>query len=372
MKVLFPFTGDTVGGSHLSALELVLGLDSRRYQPIVAIHECGALAQYLNDRRIPFMMAPSISYTTGNGRILPEIAKTLAAAFPLGKFLRQHRINIVHTNDNRMHLTWSAASKLSNSRFVWHQRTPYSSRRLNIYAPLADRIITISDFCRSSFTPYMSRNAQVISNPFSARFSHLDKCEQKKYLLSEMGIASARTVVGFISNLTEQKRPLIFVEVAARLRDLIGSDVVFPMIGAERGKVCDDVRRRISDLGLERQCRILGPRFPVEPLLSGFDALIAPAVREGFGRTLVEAMYCRVPVIATDDGGHREIIARNETGILVPPDDVKAFADATIKVLLDRNFANDLADHAARTALARFSVEAHVAQVQAVYDSLVH
>lgn len=371
ITILFPFTGDTVGGSHLSALELVLGLDERRFRPVVAVHENGPLQNYLLKRNIPFVEAPRVTYTTGAGHITTEIVRTLFSASSLAGFLLRNGIDIVHTNDNRMHLTWSVACKLANTKFVWHQRTTYNSRRLNIYARLSDRIITISDYCRSAFIPYMCSRAQVVNNPFSSRFSTLDRREQRKHLLTEMGAAEDDKIVGFVSNFTERKRPLLFVDVAARLRDRLGHNVVFPMIGAERGALGDDVRRRIATYGLEERCRLLGPRFPVEPLLCGFDVLLAPAVSEGFGRTLVEAMYCRVPVIAADDGGHQEIISHNMTGILVQPDDVDAFAEMAMRVLENREFSNALVEKAAISCQTRFSVDAHVTRVQAVYDSLV-
>ena len=75
-----------------------------------------------------------------------------------------------------------------------------------------------------------------------------------------------------------------------------------------------EVTRKIAEHGLASQCVLMGPRFPIEPWIMGCDMLVAPAVNETFGRTLVEAMLCGTPVVAADDGGHKEIIRHGETG----------------------------------------------------------
>ena len=103
----------------------------------------------------------------------------------------------------------------------------------------------------------------------------------------------------------------------------------FPMFGETDGTRDKNLRKevveRIVKFDLMTQCRLMGPRFPIEQWMMGLDALVVPAVRETFGRTLVEAMLCGTPVVAADDGGHREIIRHGETGFLVQPDNPEAF-----------------------------------------------
>ena len=103
----------------------------------------------------------------------------------------------------------------------------------------------------------------------------------------------------------------------------------------------------------------------------GLDVLVAPAMGEGFGRTLVEAMLCGTPVVAADDGGHREIIRHGETGFLVQPDNPEAFAVAVLDLLENPRLADAVATAAKEEALRKYSVEAHVEKVQAVYDAVL-
>ena len=131
------------------------------------------------------------------------------------------------------------------------------------------------------------------------------------------------------------------------------------------------VVERIERYGLTAQCLLMGPRFPIEPWMKGLDVLVVPAVEEPFGRTLVEAMLCGTPVVAADDGGHREIIRHGETGFLVQPDSSEAFAVAVADLLENPQLAHAVATAAKEEALREFSVEAHVEKVQAVYDTLL-
>ena len=115
----------------------------------------------------------------------------------------------------------------------------------------------------------------------------------------------------------------------------------------------------------------MGIQYPIEPWMAGLDVLVAPAVNEPFGRTLVEAMLCGTPVVAADDGGHREIIRHGETGLLVRPDDPAAFADAVASLLANPRLARAIVGEGKIEALAKYSVEAHVERIQAIYDSLL-
>ena len=166
----------------------------------------------------------------------------------------------------------------------------------------------------------------------------------------------------------------MFVETAARLRDRFGDSLFCPMVGETDGTrdraIRDCVDAKIGEFDLSSHCVLMGPRFPIEPWIMGCDILVAPAVKEPYGRTLVESMLCGTPVVAADDGGHKEIIRHGVTGLLVRPDDAAAFAEAVAELHENPRMAKAIAATAKATALTRYSVESHVERVQSIYDSL--
>ena len=114
-----------------------------------------------------------------------------------------------------------------------------------------------------------------------------------------------------------------------------------------------------------------GFRQDFEYLLPGCDLLLAPAVNEGHGRVLVEAMLARVPVIAANSGGHREIIQDRKTGLLVPPDNPSAFSTAAMLMLNEPGFRAKIVENARSWASSTFSPRHHAQQIASVYRSLL-
>lgn len=371
LRVCFPFVGDTIGGSHVSAAQFISQLPRREVEPVVVLHRDGSLGAFLAEQGIDVEHCPDVRLVEP-APIASQLVTMLRAVFPLARFLRRRRIDIVHTNDARMHLTWGLATRMAGARFVWHQRTPEGSRRLDIYSRLADAVITISDFCHSVFPPGMSQRARVIENPFAVDAARPDRVAARIALLTELSASGDVAVIAFVGNLINRKRPLTFVEAAARLRERLGDRAYFPMFGEPRTGLRERVEQRIESLGLTGRCLLMGARFPIEPWIAACDVLLAPAVDEGFGRALVEAMLVGTPVVAADHGGHREIIEQGRTGLLVAPDDADAFCDAVMTLLSDPARADAISEEARRHASARFSIEKHVERVCAVYDELLH
>lgn len=368
IRVCYPFSGGTIGGSHVSTIQLIKQLPKKKIEPLVVLHREGPLAKYLADQDISFQIAPQVTLAEP-AALTTQIGAMARASFPLSRFLRTRNIDIVHTNDSRMHMTWGAAARLCGAHFVWHQRTPEDSRRLDFYTHLAQEILTISEYCRSKFPPTMSGRARVVSNPFDTNAFPPIRSSARSALLAELGAPSDAYIVGFVGNLIHQKRPIVFLEMAAHLQASLKNTVVFPMFGAPReGELAE---KKITELNLSGSCFLLGTRFPIEPWLAGCNVLVAPAVDEGHGRTLVEAMLVGTPVVAADDGGHREIIDNRQVGILVKPDKANAFADVVEALLVNPDRCRKMASQARDYAFENFSSEQHVKTILKIYQSLV-
>mgnify|MGYP000745865652 CR=1 FL=1 len=96
-----------------------------------------------------------------------------------------------------------------------------------------------------------------------------------------------------------------------------------------------------------------------------------PEEPEPFGRVVAEAMACGRPVVAAACGGIPEIVTHGRDGILVPPGDLGALADAVGRVLSEPELASRLGSEARNTVLARFSAHAHVRAMTAVYAEIL-
>ena len=370
LRICFPFVGDTLGGSHLSALALIDGLDPRRFDPQIVLHKDGLLAEHLLASGKCFMMAPMGSVVESEA-YLPTAVGALRATRRLTAFAKELGVQLVHTNDVRMHTSWAVAARIAGARLILHQRSITRSRRVSVAARLADSVLTNSEFCRRSFLPAMRRRAQVVPNPVQPPSAPVCRQAARAEILSELDAGPETRLVAFVANVRAQKRPLVFVDAIAALRRRFGDDTRGVMFGELRTPGCQELLTHIERVGLDGLCVPMGPRFPIEPLLAGCDVLLAPAVGEGFGRTLVEAMLVGTPVVAVHSGAHPEVVDDQRTGLLVPPDNAQALADAATRLLDDVEFTESIVEAARDAATTRYDTERHVDIVQAVYDSAV-
>src|SRR5262245_36006082 len=120
--VCYPFIGDGLGGSHISAVKLIEALDPKVVAPVVALHITdGPLAAYLASRGVPFVEAPGGlfpgrgSAASAAGRMAVYMFHTAA---PISRFLKAGRVDLVHTNDGRIHVAWALPARLAGARHV--------------------------------------------------------------------------------------------------------------------------------------------------------------------------------------------------------------------------------------------------------------
>jgi glycosyltransferase involved in cell wall biosynthesis len=332
----------------------------------VLVHREGLLADYLRGRGIGFERAPEIDLVA-DGAIAAQVPAMVRSAARLAPFLRQRRMDVVHTNDIRMHLSWGLAARCAGSKFIWHQRSADNSRRLAAYSRLAHRVLTVSQYCKTQIHASFGHRAKVVINPFCEPSPGLDRKTARRQALSELGAEEGTRLVGFIGNLIERKRPLLFVEMAARLQAPKHDKLIFLIFGEPRPPLREKVESSIAHLGLEGRCMLMGMRFPLEPWIMACDMIVAPAVAEPFGRAVAEPMLLGTPVVAADDGGNPEILTNRVTGLLVRPDDPDAFAAAASELLENRDFALTLSRNALDHARHRLSRQRHVEAILQIY-----
>ena len=133
------------------------------------------------------------------------------------------------------------------------------------------------------------------------------------------------------------------------------------------GSLATELQVGIDRLGTNPPVNLLGFVEDARSLLAAADLCVLPSVAEPFGLSLVEAMALGVPVVSTRAGGPPEIVREAETGLLVPPGDAPALADAIVSILRDDE-ARAAMGRAARTDfLERFTARRMAAEMLDVY-----
>ena len=136
----------------------------------------------------------------------------------------------------------------------------------------------------------------------------------------------------FAGRLSKEKGILNLLEVAKKLP----SDIHLVILGSgpEEEKVREAAKNQPNLYFFGYQ-----PPENTIPLIRGSDALIQPSIVEGISSTILEAMACKTPIIATEVGGNKEILENNKTGILIEPDSYEKFLDKIQELFTDKERA---------------------------------
>ena len=157
-----------------------------------------------------------------------------------------------------------------------------------------------------------------------------------------------------VGRLIPIKGHLVLLRALARARARVPG-VTLDVAG--RGPLAPALKGYARELGLEEAIRFLGFVSPVEEAIEGGAIVVVPSLGEGFGMVALEAMERARPVIASSVGGLPEIVADGETGLVVPPADVDALADAIVALAADLPRAARMGAAGRVRALEQFTPE---------------
>ncbi len=166
-----------------------------------------------------------------------------------------------------------------------------------------------------------------------------------------------------ISNFRPVKRVLDVVDIFHRVHQAVPSRLLMVGDGPDRPKV----EQRCRDLGICGAITFLGNVPLVEEALVGADLFLLPSETESFGLAALEALSCKVPVIATDVGGLPEVVRDGENGFLFPVGDVDSMANAAIKVLRNDDLQRRLGEAGRFWAIEQFDENTIVERYRRIY-----
>jgi glycosyltransferase involved in cell wall biosynthesis len=98
---------------------------------------------------------------------------------------------------------------------------------------------------------------------------------------------------------------------------------------------------------------------------------VIPSLTEGLPYVLLEAMMCKVPVLATSVGGIPKVVANGRTGYLVPPGDVESLEDGMRRILADPGKAREMSENGYRFVAEKYSAQRMVDRVGRLYDAML-
>ncbi|HQP09792.1 MAG TPA: glycosyltransferase, partial [Candidatus Omnitrophota bacterium] len=185
----------------------------------------------------------------------------------------------------------------------------------------------------------------------------------------------ARCTITMIGRITPLKGHAFFLKAMARVVRTIPYAKVL-IVGdapARKESYRQDLELLARRMGIENHIEFLGNRRDIPQILAKTDVLVLSTItQEAFGRVILEAQAAGVPVVATNVGGVIDIIDDGQNGLLVPPKDTEAMAEAVIRLMKDRELAARLVAQAKEKLLNNFTLEHMASATLKVYEELLH
>ncbi len=325
--------GERLGGAE-QVLWTALRGDLPGVEPVVAFLSAGRLERELASLGVPTHVVPLGRFrdVRGGGRAV----RALAA------LLREQRPDLVVHWVTRAQLYGSVAATLAgmSGRSVWWQHaTPtHVVDRLATALP-ARAVLASSDAVAARQAAVRPARRTVVVVPGIEEPPALGPAELAA-LRAELGVPAGARLAGIVGRLHRDKGQDRFLEAIAGARRA-GIDVHGVLVGDEAHGQDTGHRRRLEELaqrlGIGRHLTFAGQRSDATAVIQCMDVLVNACEREAFGLTLIEAMACRVPVVALDAPGPREILSEPGTGILVGarPSAGAGLGEALARVLAD-------------------------------------
>jgi glycosyltransferase involved in cell wall biosynthesis len=291
------------------------------------------------------------------------------------KLIIKEDIKIIHAHNPVPNIIGVPAGILTGLRKVIRtEHNIFYDGRVNRFYPILNamlglynyRIVAVSDMVRDSHIrkdPFSKGKYITIHNGIKTpEMSTVDKT----HYYQEFGIQEKSTIVGIIASLTEQKGHQYFIQMA---EILVGEFDQLSFLIVGDGPLRPQIEELISAKGLNNRIRLTGVRNDIPALLQFMDIFVLSSLWEGFPMTIIEAMSTGKPIVVTDVGGNREAIIHGVTGLLIPPSNPNALAEAIRGVLTDESLAKSLGLGARRKFEKEFLASKMVEKTREIYKA---
>jgi glycosyltransferase involved in cell wall biosynthesis len=288
----------------------------------------------------------------------------------LARLLRRERVSVLHAHCFNPTLIGIIAARLVRIPFVFTRH--HSEHHLRLHKRLhtridgwcgrrADAVIAVSETTKRIMTDVEgvpARRVTVVHN--GMRPLQEGSRESIERVSRELGV-SRGAVCLVLARLHEEKGHRVLFDAVPRIVARVGPlTVLLAGDGPHRAKLEADAQRR----GLQRIVRFVGRRNDVAELIGLSSVIVLPSLAESFGFAALEAMSLGKPVVASSLGGLAEVVG--DSGVLAPPGNAEALADAVCQVLEDPERARALGENGRRRA-ALFSADRMMRGYEAVY-----
>ena len=380
-NILYLDSGSGIGGGQRSLLLLLDLLDKARFTPFVGCLGDSSFAAEVEKtavRVIPLSLPAAHNKTDKVKRFtvrdLLEDFRQLRVIVELHRAVNGHAIDLIHANSLSVALLGGIVARINRIPILMHKRYATSYGILDkLCEKLLHRVILVSEATRWDFASAEKQTLIYNGVDLGAFQASSEEIETLRTELFSDDEPDAAVVVGVVTRITPEKGIHVLVSAIRELKEK--ANVKLLIVGGpyfqKDVEYMETLKQEVADLGIEDSVIFTGFLSDTRIITSLLDIVLVPSIiPEACPRTIIEAMAVGKPVIATPLGGSKELVTP-ETGILVPPEDASAVADAITTLAADPERLTAMGNAARDRAVQLFNSEKNTALTEAVYADLL-
>jgi len=291
------------------------------------------------------------------------------------RLLTQERVELVNTHSSVDSWVVSLAARMARIPVVRtrHLSVPLKNDlfSLLVYSHLCDRIVTTAEAIRELLIREAGVGpSKVVSIPTGIELEQFDPLRvDGEAVRRELGISKDIPLIGMVAVLRSWKGHRVLLE-AVPLILAAYPRAKFVIVG--EGPMRGMIEGWVEEMGLKKAVVMAGHREEIPEVLAALDIVVlSSTAAEGVPQAVVQSLAMEKPVVATDVGGIREIIRDGETGLLVPPGDPRALAEAMTILLQDREKAARLGVNGRHLVEQEFTLQLMLERLESLYHTLL-
>lgn len=341
---------------------------------------------YLAIRSIPKLFIKPINLGSelfakslwGRGEAVLKTTPALWSVLELARYIRRHRIQIVHTSDRpRDALVATLLARLTGTKSIVHVHVTYGdwmSPLLRWSMARADALIGVSEFIAQSLVEgggYERRKTFSVLN--AIELAAWDPRIEPSPVRAELGLDANALVILCVARIFPAKGQARLIRALGLLRAQF-PDLKLLLVGQDYPPgthYSEALKALAAQQGVAQNVIFTGLRSDVPRLMAAADVFAMPSFEEPFGLVYAEAMAMRRPVVAIDSGGTPEVVEQGQSGLLSPDGDDQALADNLRLLLENAELRARMGESGRRRVEERFVPAALARNVAAVYRKLL-
>ena len=372
LRILFVMNGFDIGGAELDVLKLAKGfIDKGHYAGVAS--KRGELVPELISYQIPHFDLVINTYS-------PK--RLLNTCYRLSKIIRHSNFNVINPQSIKSTVEAFLASFYLKCLYPNKKyRIPIITTIHNIHDTkndllsikilnsLSDKIVFVSEFERNRLIEKGLKSEKTCCI-YSGLFSSEDHFKQQNNLSKDVfGIPATAPVICTVARLSPEKGHFYLLKAASYV--IKHCPKAFFLIVGD-GPLRNELIQQSKEMGISSNIIFAGQRNDIYQILSICDIFVLSSIKESLPRSIREAMYFNLPVVATNVGGIPEVVKHGKTGLLVPPENSQSLARAIITLLDDPNIRIKMG-HAGRKLIEEFfKMKDWIAKTEDLFYKLIY